>query len=69
MSNEAGKDELEEINLETCYDSSLLFSQILNHELERKKRLQKFVRYPSLPDTVWHAEGFLVNSKGKHGFR
>lgn len=38
MSNEAGKDELEEINLGTCYDSSLLFSQVLNHELEKKKK-------------------------------
>lgn len=34
MSNEAGKDELEEINLGVCCDSSLLFSQVLNLELE-----------------------------------
>ena len=31
--NEAGKDELEQINLGTCQDRSLQLSQALNHEL------------------------------------
>lgn len=35
MSNEAGKDELEEINLATWEDSRLLRSQTLNHELAK----------------------------------